>query len=152
MSKIKEDFKAIQILHLAMLVGVIAIASILSFLNMPLTAPSVDLSDIFTIISIVMTFGAIGVGTVLKGRSQQAASEIKTLEEALEHYRMDIIQRTALLEGAALISVIFMFISSNTFFLLPAALCIFLMITIRPSIEDLESTYGLSNSQIEGLR
>lgn len=126
-------------------------AGVITFISLPLKELSIDFSDAFTLAGIFVALGAVSISTVLHNRKKATASGIKTAEEAVEDYRSGMILRVAPLEGAALFSIILFFLTSNPFFFLPAALCLFGMLLARPSLQDLQTTYQLPDSEMRKL-
>jgi len=123
-------------------------AGVISFLSMPFKELSIDFSDPYTLVAIFVALGSISISSVLYSQRKEKHSSIKTAEEAVVDYRSGLILRVAPLEGAALCSIILLFLTNNPFMLLPAALCLFGMLTSRPSLQGLQTTYNLSDAEM----
>lgn len=151
MKNLKEEFKGLQIIHLSFVMGIVLMAGLFIYMSLPMDAFSIDLGDPFTLAALAFGFGGIGLSTFLANRKRGEAFNVKGVEAAVLHYKTSMLMRMMPLEIASLISVVFFFLSNNPFFLAIVALCWFLLLINRPTLEELKNTYQLSSDELEQL-
>lgn len=145
----KEHFKQINILWLSLLVGQLLFFVIVYFL---ITEKAEDSADIFQTLVPAVLLGALGgVYFLSKKRSQEGAS-LDGLQTKADHYRVTIIMRSALLEGANLLAVIGMLLDNPPTYLPYFAVGIAAFLYFRPSVNRFIQDYQLKSQEAEALR
>lgn len=145
----KDQFKSINILWLALLAGQLIFFTVIYFV-MPGTGSS-DLGIFETLVPIFL-LGALTVGYYINKMRMNQGAELEGLEQKLEHYRATVIMRSALFEGANLMAVIAMFLDRPEPYLVYFAVGVAAFIFFRPSIEKFISGYQLKEQEAQELR
>ena len=143
-----NEFKGIYILYYALVAGQVLIALIMSYLLIDAEKIfSWEMSNPFHLIAPILMLSSISISSFLFTKKMEEAKSIKGLSEKLEHYRGAIILRSAMLEGANLVCIIFFFLEQNYFFLLLffIGFCAFLL--VRPSEENFKEKYRLTEEE-----
>ena len=146
----KEGLKQTQVLHLALILGPILMSTMLWF--------AIGTNDEFSEPTIFPKVFPIVLGSIFaaafyiyKIRVSQRG-EIVDLLTKVEHYRSTSILRWAMLEGGALISMLFYFFMENNFvFLILFAIALIGLAYSRPSKNQFAEDYNLSNQEISEL-
>lgn len=147
---IAQEFKANQILWMAMLAGQVLIATIFIFL---LSGEEGSLSfskfgnSIFMIVAMALTVSCVFLSFYMNNKRKVEIPTLTNFEEKIAHFRSAFIMRAALLEGPALFSLIFMFMEKNLMFLLIALIPMCLFVTIRPTIDSFTNDYQLTSNE-----
>ncbi len=143
-----NEFKGIYILYYALLAGQVLIALIMSFLIIDAEKIfSWEMSNPFHLIAPILMLSCISMSSLLFTKRMEEAKSIKSLYKKLEHYRSSIILRSALLEGANLICIIFYFLEFNYLFLLLFFIGLAALLLIRPSEEMFKEKYRLTEEE-----
>lgn len=143
-----NEFKGIYILYYALMTGQILMTLIISYLIIDAEKNFTwDMSNPFHLVAPILILSAISMSSLLFTNKMEEAKNIKGLSGKLEHYRSSIILRSALLEGANLVCLIFFFLEQNYFFLLLFFLgfCVFLL--VRPSEDNFKEKYRLTEEE-----
>ncbi len=139
------DFKALQVLHLALMIGAILMTSVLGFImSSDGIAPApISWLEGFPLYAIVIMAFEIVMSFVLWNMRQSKLPTNATVDEKLMHYRSSCILRWACLEGGVLISVIFAFLAHNPAIFAVSTVGLALMFLARPSKDYLMEKYGV---------
>jgi len=143
-----NEFKGNYILYYSLLAGQVLIALVISYLIIDTEKNFTwDMSNPFHLVAPILMLSAVSMSSLLFTNKMEEAKNIKGLYGKLEHYRSSIILRSALLEGANLVCVIFFFLEQNYFFLLLFFLgfCVFLL--VRPSEDSFREKYRLTEEE-----
>lgn len=121
----KELMRANLIITSAMTIGVVLMLFVIHFFAQP--TPPVEAGDnLFLIIAVALGIGGVFIGQLI---FNQRISNIQsgTVFEKLSEYRPALILKYALLEGPALVAVIFYFTNGDTYFIVIALVMVLLM-------------------------
>lgn len=145
-STIGEYFKSLTILHISLMSGLALMAAMMYFMFSDVNEFS---NDSFDDTLYLLLVAALGVGGIIGGRwlgntRLQAARAEENLAEKLNSYRSTLILRWALLEGPALMGVLFYMTFGNIVFLAVAAGLLIFLFMARPSKEKLIDDLELS--------
>lgn len=142
-------FKGNYIIYYALVAGQILIALVLSFLMIDSEiAFDWDMGNPFYLIAPTLMLGAISMSSFLFTKKMQEAKLIKRdLIYKLEHYRTAIILRSAMLEGANLICIVFYYLEQNYFFLFLFFIGLGAFLLVRPSEETVREKYKLTEEE-----
>ncbi len=150
-----NNFKSINILYYALVAGQIMMAAVLYYMTTTGSGEvefSWEMSNPFHIIAPTLVLGSIVMGTFLyNSRLREGKSQTGFLEK-LQHYRATIIIRSALMEGANLICLIFFFLTQNYFFLFLFFIGLATFLMIRPSAQVFKDNYKLTEEERMELR
>ena len=147
----KEAFKAIQILHLALSAGCLLIGLFLVFLVGQRAEPSTLTTSFLMLISF-MTAAAVVGGHVLYNNRIKNAGSIEGLQAKLEDYRSNALVRWALAEGTALMAAVFMFLEGSYVYLIFFAIAILALVMARPTAEVFIKDYNLKSEEESNFR
>ena len=148
-----NEFKGNYILYYALMAGQVLIALVISYLMIGAEMKfSWEMSNPFYLIAPILIFSCISISSFLFIKRMEEAKTIKGFSEKLKHYRGSIILRSAMLEGANLICIIFYFLEQNYFFLLLffVGFCAFLL--VRPSEDNFKEIYRLTEDERMAFR
>lgn len=145
----KEQFKSINILWLALLAGQLIFFLVTYFL-VPGTGN--ESMEIFQTIVPVVMLGALGGVYLISRRRTVEGAALDSLEEKVNHYRATIIIRSALLEGANLLAIVAMLIDQPGPYLLYFAVGIAAFLYFRPVINRFVQDYQVSEQEAQELR
>jgi hypothetical protein len=133
----KEYFKALNIIHLALIAGQLSFVLLALFLvysgNTPASLEEMETPFLGTVV-LVFT------GTFLGGKNKfkknlKACKQKKTLVEKMNKYRSALILRYTLLEIPSFLSTIFYILSNNILLLIISVLILMLFFTLVPGKE-----------------
>lgn len=147
------DFRGINILYYALVVGQFLIACTLLFMMKDDEISfGWDMNDILHVVGTIVFISCLTIGTFLYNKKLSEGKSLNGFLEKLGHYRETIILRSALLEGGNLICIIFFFLVQNYFFLLLFIIgfCAFLL--VRPSVNTFKENYKLNEEERLELR
>ncbi len=143
----KDFFRALQIIHIALIVGQVFFGLIIVFLvsSGELDIELQELKMIFFIIVPIFVIGGYLGGKILFKKSMESAKQKPGLDEKLADYRSACIVRYALLEGPSMLAIIAYMLTAELSFIIIAAFIIAIFLTLRPSVDraiiDLELNY-----------
>ena len=147
----KENFKSIQVLHLAMTGGCLMLGFIMVFL-IGQEEKAVSLTMIFLMVSAMLTLSSVGGSFFLYKNKIKDARNIDGLDKKLENFRTSSIMRWAMIEASTLIAVVFMFVENNYYYLGFFIIGIIALLLTRPSIESFIKDYQLNNEEEMAIR
>jgi hypothetical protein len=128
-----SEFKTITILHIALCAGVIIILAIFRYLVKQETDAVVNKDIIFEAVGISVGFICVLAARFLFFTRVKAAETVVSLKEKISIFRTAFIIQMALLEGAAIINIIFYFLTKNDLHFFIALGILLLMIFRRPT-------------------
>ena len=156
MSVLKYDFKqylvALRILHLALVAAVVVFGAVVHFVLLPLPdfQPNQN-SVLFVNLSAVYLVFAATIGYWLFGNQLKTAKKLKTLNDKLNAYRSASIVRFALLEGAALVAIVFYLLTGNIVLLGIAGIGLLVLLLAHPNPTKLKDHLDLSQAELARL-
>jgi purine-cytosine permease-like protein len=130
----KNYFKALSILNLAMILGIVLFGLIVGLLSIA-KSNSVDDSDltkIFNFLLPALPVLCIFISNYLFKRRLNQIADIYDLPAKMENYRNALILRYAVLEAPAIFAIIATLLTGNLYFLFNSAMMVFLMFYFRP--------------------
>ncbi|MDX2069873.1 MAG: hypothetical protein SFV55_15700 [Haliscomenobacter sp.] len=148
----KQYFFILRILHLSMMVAVIVFGLVVHFVLIP--APDFKPNEngpLFVNITAAYLAIAVGVSYWLFGLRVQAAKQQTSLSDKLNTYRSASIIRFALIEGAALVAVVFYMLTGNTVLLGIAGIGLVILALQHPNPVKLKMDLELSPSDLARL-
>lgn len=146
----KKSFQSTQVIYYALLAGQLLFATIIILvINQPTGAFKIELSDTFTLISVLATVSVLALSNFIYNRQIMRASHMDTLAQVLPHLTTTTILRAAPIEGVNLLNLVFLMMTNNPFFLLPFALGILIFLSVRPTIDLLRRDYNLGEDTLK---
>jgi hypothetical protein len=144
----QQYFKALSVLHFALITGVTLFIVIAYFLRGAIAHGNNEaLANIFQYIVPVLAFICIAAGNVLYKKRVNDIKNKKNLAEKLNDYRAAFILRDALLEGAALFAIIAYMLCSELILLGVAILLVLIFVFIKPTKDKLIKDLELSSDE-----
>lgn len=142
-------FKALSILHLALVMGQVLFGAVAVFLRMSggFNTDMPELRDVFIYLVPVVIIAAIIAGNTIFKSRLAAAKEKGSLTEKLNDYRAALIVRYALLEGPSLLAIIAYLLTGELLFICIAGMAIIIFFILRPSKERLVKDLDLSTAE-----
>lgn len=147
----KEFVKGLQILHLALAVGVFLVLFILKYiLGVDKTANE---SLLFSYMAIGIAGMSFLLGTFIYNKriDEIKSNKSRPAIEKIAEYRAAFIFRLATLEGPAMIAIILHFLEGHPITFYVAVAMIALLIVQRPTADKIKSEIGLSTQEIGAL-
>lgn len=152
---IKDTYKGNFILHVAMVSGVILLAVVAHLLNNafsePLFGHMADMSKTFQYIAYAITISGYFGGMYMFKNLVKQARQKEGLLAKLEAYRSANVMQIALLEGPALVSIVFYMLTNAYVFLLIGGMLILYMLLKLPVVSKISEDLELSNEQRKEL-
>lgn len=146
----KNDFKNLQIIFLALLIGQIAFAIIANFMITDITIT--DTGALIYLVPAVMIVGIVAGNYIFNSNLKKIIANENSLEDKFGEYRKNAIVRWAMMEMGNLLAIVAALIEGKTlYFALFAVGLIFFAMT-RPSIEDFSRQFDLSVEDENKLR
>jgi hypothetical protein len=109
-------------------------------------------SQMYTLIAGGLLIGCQVLARYIYYMRKNGISDLKDLKEKVGHYRSSVIARSALMEGANLIALIFFFLEGNTLFLLIFAIGLAGFLLFRPSLHEFETDYPVNTEDQRALK
>lgn len=131
MNTIGNYFRSIGILHAALCISTAIIIFLLRFMGKD-HVPSSN-GQVFFIVGIVIAAINLIISRMMLFKTVTPAQQAPNLDTKLTLFRSGFIIQMALLEGAAIINIIFWFMGGNTFNLGISLGLLFLMVFRRPT-------------------
>ena len=151
-----NDFKTLQVLHYAMLIGMTMFSAIAVFIIVsrgPLRPHDASLERTLQVVALVVAVGAVAAGFMLFNNKLSGIQAIGDVKERMAAYRGAAIVRWALIEGPVLLSAICFMMTGNYAFLALAIALILVFAAVRPSkamvVYQLQLT-GTEIAELEG--
>ncbi len=145
-----NDFKSLQIIYFALLIGQLGVAVFLIFATG--LSGTTNSDQIFRFIVPIMLVGGIFGSYLIYNKKREEGAALNSLEEKVFHYRTSTILRCAIMEGVVLTSLVFFFLEGGaSYYLLFAAIGLAVFFTFRPTIAAFTSDYKLSRKEEEEL-
>ena len=149
-----EIHRANNIIWMALLAGGTLMAGVLFFQSH--SHPEFHdfdnfLGSIFMPIAVILTFSTAFFANLIIKKRYEASQQTEGLKAKFSDFRANFIVKAALHEGPMLISIIFMMLENNIFFLLLAAINWVLLYSTKPTIEKFKENYKLSSSEKQEL-
>lgn len=143
MTQLKEEFKALQLIHLALFIGIILV-SLMFYLFSGDTSRTLNFDmSLLEGAVLVLCFAIPGVFQLSYQKRLSRLKDIKSDTEKWEAYRQLQITRYAVIEGAALLSAVFFYIQGALFFFVLAVTFGFVLYTYKPTAPRVEYETGL---------
>ncbi len=150
---ITNAYRQNQILWGSLMAGVVMITTVITFITY--TTP--DFYDYNKFLSNPLMFIAFGLTVscafmanfILKKRLESTNHE--GLSAKFEDFKSNFVLNAALHEGPAMISVVFMLLENNGFFIILILINLLLLFNARPTIEKFRNWYDLSAKESDDL-
>ncbi|WP_167618647.1 hypothetical protein [Maribellus sediminis] len=142
----KEYFRSLQIVHLALMAGIVSFIVIAIVLqNMGFESDGEDMIPaLIYVVPVFMIGGILASNNVFKFRLKTCISQ-SGLKQKLEEYRSALIIKFALVEGPSFFAIIAYLLTANLVFVGITVLLLAVLLSYRPtpakSIIDLELDY-----------
>ncbi len=150
----KEYFKALRIIHLVLVAGVVFFLLVLLLLDYLQSGGFglEDLGEIFFYLAFIFSLGAIFLGNVFFGKKIAAIKMKMDLKQKLEDYRKALIVRLALLEAPAFFCCVAFMLTGQWIFVGVALFNLAILVALHPSKERAELEMDLSFQERQRLK
>lgn len=154
---IPEQFRANQIIWLALLAGQILMAMVFVFL-ISQTEGGLNFGKIgdpvsmFLMIAIVLSVSCTALSFFMYNKRKEEIPSLKNLDEKIMHFRSTFILRASLLNGATMVCLIFMFMEENLLYLILALILMSILTRVRPTVDQFKNDYPLTSSERNQLQ
>lgn len=148
----QDFFKQAQIIHYALLAGLLLQCAVMYFLvSGSTTTPTDGPDELFRYLVPGLAAVAVLVGRFVSRRIFAQAPEQQTLQDKIELFRRGMIVRWAMIEGAGLFACVAYFLTGNLPLLLVALAAAIYLFTLRPTREAAAAALGLSEGEYRAL-
>ena len=150
----RGELKSLQIIHRALLLGLVLFAAIAFYLNYSgnFITGLKSYDQPLQVIAITLSFGGFFIGSLLfKKKMQQLKDSSPELRVKLSTYRSAAIMQWALLEGPALFAIICFLLVGNYAFLALAVVFIILFAVTAPNKTKMMLLLQLTEEEINEL-
>ena len=153
MENTNQFFKTLNILHLAMMAGLVFFLAIVTYMHQSTQIEKIIEVDemLLVVIALIFTFTQFFLGTILFNKKLQGIHMNDALDDKLSAYRSDFIIRLALLEGAGFLAVVLYMLSASYFFLGIGLALLLAMILVRPVRSKIADDLHLTSEQRQRL-
>jgi len=150
----KEYFRTLQIIHLALIAGLLFFGLLAVFLinSGEFIVELKELKKTFFILVPVFVIGGYLGGRILFKKSMETAGKKESLPEKMADYRSALIVKYALLEGPSMLAIIAYLLTGDLSFIIIAAFIIAIFLTLRPNAGRAISDLNLNNYEIENIQ
>lgn len=143
--KTKDFFRTISLIHTALMSGIFLFASVVWYMNGFTSKMHFNYQeDVFLIVVPILALFSIFSGIQLFKKRVENTYPNQGLQTKLGIYQTALIIQWALLEGAALFSVVAFLLSANFLFMLIAIFLLILLFNAKPSKDNLFKHVGLN--------
>lgn len=144
MESSKTDFNTLRILFFSLLAGMMFFGLVVTYLlsideSGPsyLLGPDSDLIAVGAYVLIMIGFSRF-IDTMWK---RQISTVLRVQRPAFTHYRTNVIIRLAILEGAGLLTIVFVLITNNPLLFVATALVLMALWLAKPTEEEFRERY-----------
>ena len=131
----EEGKKGLSILHFALLGGLVMM-TVVMYLTKDASTLHFDLDfSVFLIVGLVIAMTAAPLGIILSSRKLDEIASETSSSGREDDIRAAFILKWAMIEGPALINIIFFYLSGNLFHLVISGMLIILLILHKPNFE-----------------
>jgi hypothetical protein len=149
-----SQVKTLLILHFALLLGQVFFLIIAAFLVYSGSFPAEMgkyAGELILAAALLEIIAVIIARIVFKKKLKKINNEMFTLSQKMEKYRGANITRWAILEAAALLTIIFFLLTNQWLILVIAAALLFIFFTTRPTAPNIASDLQVTETDILGL-
>lgn len=145
----KAYLKSLQIVHLAMMAGIVAFVLITLYLHLAggFGKAFVDETPHFLLIVLVFTSGSIIASLIIERSRKEKIGSEKDLATKLASFRSLAVVTLALHEAPAFLSIVMYLLTGNLFFLGFTIAMFFLMLSRFPTENKIARTLSLNRQQ-----
>ena len=153
MANAASALQTMKIQHRAFCFGVLIFAGVVTFLVASKSASNVivDFESTMQIMAVVLAVAAVLIGERIFKNKLLDIREEKDLRVKIDLYRQASIVQWALLEGAALFSIIGFYLSTNYAFLALAVFIIIYFIMLTPNATKINLLTGITPEELNNL-
>jgi len=143
----KNFIKSLQIIHFALLLGVLAFGVFVMYNAKDLLFFSYQDDKAFLYLAIIISFiGNLASKSLYKKLINQIPKDAELLQKATK-YSIAHVFRMAMLEFPALMCIIFVMQSNNSFYFILVGILVLMMLAIYPSKNKFENDVPLSSKE-----
>ncbi|MBS1563135.1 MAG: hypothetical protein JST39_02050 [Bacteroidetes bacterium] len=152
-TKPTNDFKVLQLLHMALLTGMAALATIATIIVVQRGALSQDasLGRILQVVVVALSVGGVLLGFNLFNRRMKALNPMLDAKSKMAVYRSAAIVRWALLEMPAMFTLISFLLTGNYAFLALGIALLLIFVVVRPAKQLIIFLLQLNEQEVAEL-
>lgn len=143
--------KALQLIHLGYCASILVFAGVVILVNKATMTFDFKLGqhDPSEFIAPITAVAFLFIAPLIFNKIVQSIEDSSDAATKITKYQSAFIVKFALLEGAALFNIVMCLKTSNSFFLLFAALSFLVMLMGRPTLDKICSDFNLQNSDLD---
>ncbi|MBN1251644.1 MAG: hypothetical protein JXR51_14080 [Bacteroidales bacterium] len=144
--KVKEYFKALTIMHFALVLGQLFFMLVAIFLSLSgnINGELNDMRNLFLIIVAFVTLAGVYGGNFIYNKQLEAVKQKKDYKQQFTDVKALIITRLALLEAPSFLAIVFYILTGSWMFLIFVLLVVMLFLKLKPNKEKIISELELS--------
>ncbi|MGQ9644010.1 MAG: hypothetical protein ACUVT3_09150 [Ignavibacterium sp.] len=148
--KLAEQFKSVQIIFFALLIGQILFLFISVFLvQSGNVKPNYDLFLMLFIVDLMIIAPSIVIGPMIYRSFIERANSKKLVEEKFILYRQGVIIKLALVEAPTIFSIVSYLLTGSVIFLILAVGVLILFFFHKPTLEKFAEDFNIRLSELE---
>ncbi|MBC7827528.1 MAG: hypothetical protein H7122_07275 [Chitinophagaceae bacterium] len=154
MSKLRDSFWILKMIHLCVLTGtsIFAIISLLITANSPVTIVNESTGKILQVVAVVFSASSLFIGFGLfKKKIMAARASIDPAEKRMERYRIACIIWWTMIEAPGLFAIAGYLFTSNLAFFFLAALHILILLLFTPRKGNIILLLNFNNEEVTHL-
>jgi hypothetical protein len=147
-----SNFQQIKLLYLSLLVAQLIFAVvILMTTGIPRHFGKLAPDDLYLLLGILLSFGSIFTANWINHQRKGLVNRMDALPEKLMHYRSLVIIRSALVEGANIMTLTFALLTGQGFFYIIFVAGFLAFLYFRPSKREFSEDYDISPTDMKGV-
>ncbi len=138
----QEKITQLQVIFLALALGQLLFCFVVVYLILTNSLPVTDMGAITSIVLPLELMSIIGLAYVLNRQRLSQGASLGSPKEKIQHYRVTVILRLALVEGANLFALVIAMLESELALLAYFAVGMLAFLYFRPVKGEFEQAYG----------
>ncbi len=135
--------KTLTVIHFALVAGLSLFAGMFLYLDKDKMNFELNTEDTMLLIFPVIAIGALTMSKIIPQKLLQKAKKEENLRSKLAKYQSATIVKYALIEGPAVLGIVFFMSTSNAAFIAISGICIIYLILQRPTKSKIETELAL---------
>ncbi|MEM6720004.1 MAG: hypothetical protein AAF611_11840 [Bacteroidota bacterium] len=144
--------KSLTITHTLLLLGLAGFAGISLFLNADKMNFAFDMQDTMLLVFPIIVISALSMVRIIPQKLIDSAKKEERLIKKLSKYQLAMMIKFILIEGPAMLGIIFFFLTNNAAFVAIAGVLIVFFFSLKPTKEKIESELELRGEERSRFR
>ena len=151
--KVKEYFKLLTIMHIALIAGQLILGIIVVFLmlNGNIEPSLAEYRNLFLVIAALVTIGSVFSSNIIYKKQVELIKNMTDLRQKITQFKTIYILRLILLEAPSTAAIIFYFLTGSLEFLIFTVAIILISSNLKPNKERIIAELELSDDEKKEL-